>query len=198
MRLDHYLPGYHFCERHQIIIHASPEKIFSNVMHLDLKKSKVILALFKIRGALAVLSPGSKWKGKPFSLRLAVDELIKDHFQLLEEVEKKEIVLGFAGKFWQPSGDIIKFSSAGDFIHFNREGYCKSAWNFYIEEHDGGGYALLTETRILCLGWRAKILFGCYWLTIRFFSGLIRVIMLKMTKEQAEAEKDAPEPARRV
>lgn len=191
MGLDYYLPGYHFSDKHKIIIYAAPEKIYRTVMHLDLKKSKVILALFKIRGAMAVLSPGSKWRFRPLSLKLAVDELIKDHFQLLEEEENKEIVLGFAGKFWRPSGNIVKFSRPADFIKFNREGFCKSAWNFCIKEDGREGYILETETRVLCLGWRAKIMFGCYWLSIKFFSGLIRVTMLKMTKQQAEAENNS-------
>lgn len=112
--------------------------------------------------------------------------MTKGGWLLLEEVENQESVIGFVGKFWQSTGDMIHLSNAADFINFNQTGYAKVALNFYIERNDDGSATLSTETRILCLGGRAKFFFGLYWVIIRPYSGWIRLEMLKIIKEQTE------------
>lgn len=181
MRLDYYLPAYNYCEKHKITIQSSPASVYRSIRAINLKNSKIIRILIKIRGA----SYGRKGMEKPLP-GMSVDDLIKGHFTLLEEVENREIIMGFAGKFWRPAGGLANLSGPEDFLAFKSRGFCKSAWNFYIEENPAGGVNLSTETRVLCPGWRARVMFGCYWLVIRLFSGWIRIIMLKMIKEQAE------------
>lgn len=188
MRLDYYLPEYDFAEKHRIFIHSSPEKVFKAFHNIDMSKSKVIKTLLSLRNIFSRLNPGREPENRT-PRRLTIKELIKDgRFFLLEEVENQEVIIGLTGKFWQPTAEMIQLSSAADFINFNQTGYSKAAWNFYIVQNTGNNVTVSTETRIWCLGWRAKCLFLLYWIVIRPFSGWIRLEMLKMIKERAEGK----------
>jgi len=104
----------------------------------------------------------------------------------LEEIKNQEIILGLVGKFWQPTYGTVLNLRTNDFMNFNQSGYCKVAWNLYMEQNADETITLSTETRILCLGRQAKSSFSKYWTVIIPFSGWIRLEMLKMIKKQAE------------
>ena len=181
-RLNYYLPEYDFAEKHKIVIHSSPEKLFKAIHSVDISESKVIKTLLMLRNIFSRLNPGSKPENQ-IQIRLKIEEL---GFFILEEVKNQEVVIGLGGKFWQPTPDMIKLSNTTDFISFNQTGYSKAAWNFYIERNDDGTVTLSTETRVLCLGEQVKCSFRFYWGVIRPYSGWIRLEILKMIKEQAE------------
>lgn len=61
----------------------------------------------------------------------------------------------------------------------------KIIWNFKFEQLDNKTL-VSTETRILCLTKRSKILFSLYWFFVRPFSGIIRIEMLKLIRRSAE------------
>ncbi len=184
MNLNNALPKYDFAEKHKVVINSSPEKVFNAIINLDMSKSKVINRLLNIRFIFGSLSRNEKSRKEPVP-GLTFKDMNKK-FILVEEVRNQEIVLGLAGKFWQPSSGLVKMSTPEEFINFNQTGYCKVAWNLYIERNNG--VTLSTETRVLCLGWRAKLFFLFYWAIIRPFSGWIRLEMLKMIKEQVSLE----------
>jgi hypothetical protein len=185
MRLNYYLPQYHFVERHSITVNSTPEKVIEAFWQLDMAESKVIKTLLKMRGTYSLL-----FAGKPYTqatLGLSIKDMIdKSGFILLEEVKNKEVIMGFVGMFWQPSGNIARHVKAEDFVSFEQTGYCKTAWNFYIEQEEGDKLRVFTETRVLCYGCSARIPFSLYWAVIRPFSGWIRLEMLKMIKKLAE------------
>jgi len=186
MKLNYYLFKYDFDEKHKIIINSSPEKVFEAIHNLDMSKSIVIKTLFLLRSIYGRLNPCKKPENQ-LSLGLSFEELIKKSgFIPLEEVRDKEIIMGIIGKFWQPAGSIIRNLKSTGFVNFNQSGYCKVAWNIYVEKNSDGTLNLSTETRIFCLGRRAKFLFFLYWMVIRPFSGWTRLEMLRMIKGQAE------------
>ena len=185
-RLNQYLPKYDFVERHSIVIHSSPEKVFKAIHNFDMRKSKVINTLLFLRSIPGRLNSNREPDNQE-PTKLSIDQLTqKKSWILLDKVENQEVVIGFAGKFWQPNGDMIHLSKATDFIRFKQTGYSKAAWNLYIKRNNDDTVTLSTETRILCLGDRAKSSFRFYWAVIRPYSGWIRLEMLKMIKEQAE------------
>lgn len=187
MRLNYWLPEWDFREKHRIEINSSSEKVFQAGRTLDMGESGVIKALLRLRDIYGHLTIWRKQESS--ELRFSIEEIVdKTDFILLEEVRNKEIVLGLVGKFWEPSGGGVRGLTAGDYIGFNETGFCKVAFNFHIEENAYGPVTLSTETRVLCLGWKAKLLFGLYWAVIRLFSGWIRIEMLRMIKRQAEGE----------
>lgn len=188
MRLNYYLPKYDFAEKHNIIIKSSPEKVFKAVYNMDMSKSRVIKTLFRIRAIYGLLNPGKKPENQ-ISLGLSIEELVKKSgFIPLEEVRNQEIVMGLVGKFWQPTFGTVQNFKATDFINYNQTGYCKVAWNLHIKQNTNSTVSLSTETRVFCLGRRAKFSFLLYWMVIRPFSGWTRMEMLRMIKEQAEGK----------
>jgi hypothetical protein len=62
----------------------------------------------------------------------------------------------------------------------------KIIWNFYFKEIHENKTMVSTETRILCLTNKSKLLFSMYWFFIKPFSGLIRLEMLRLIKKKAE------------
>ena len=111
--------------------------------------------------------------------------LRKFKFETLGEIANKELLIGLAGRFWTPWGDLQKID-ASNFRSFDKSGYAKAVWNFSL---DGSGNEthLTTETRIKCLDTDSRRSFGFYWMFIQPFSGLIRMEMLRTIKRKAEA-----------
>ena len=62
----------------------------------------------------------------------------------------------------------------------------KMFWNFYFKEIGENITMVSTETRILCLTKKSKLLFSLYWFFVKPFSGLIRIEMLRLLKKKVE------------
>ena len=170
MLIDEFLPEYDFSEAHVIKIQAVPEKIFRVLNEVDICESVVIRWLFRLRGM-----PTGK---------VTLRELRRLRFETLGKRENRELLLGLAGRFWTPSGNLQKIN-ADNFRKFNEKGFAKAVWNFSIEEKPGGS-RLTTETRIKCADAESRRKFSLYWSFIQPFSGLIRGEMLKLIKRKAE------------
>jgi hypothetical protein len=170
---EKYLPGFHFNEKHSIVISASPEIIASQIETLDASSSWIVRALLAMRGIPKGTSKGIEgWK--------------KMGFILLEQ-QDKEIILGLMGQFWKASGNVQKVE-AEKFVSFSDSEFAKATWNFEIKPYKTNQVVLETETRILCMNENTRKKFGRYWFFIRPFSGLIRMQMLKAIKKKAERE----------
>lgn len=170
MLIDDFLPKYDFVETHDIEIRASKETVFGLMDKVDLCESPIIRALFFLRGL-----PNAK---------LRLSDLKKSKFEILGIEQNKELLLGLAGKFWTPRGEMQEVN-AGNFREFEKQGFAKAVWNFSVDEN-GSETRLTTETRIRCLDDASRQNFGFYWTFIKPFSGLIRREMLKLVKKKAE------------
>ena len=170
MLIDEFLPEYDFVETHSIAIAASAEKVYAAANEVDFSESFIVRWLLRLRGM----------SGESVSLR----NLEYSKFKILGEALNKELLIGLAGKFWTPWGDMQRVD-ASNFREFEKPGYAKAVWNFSL---DGSGNEthLTTETRIRCLDTGSRRSFGFYWMFVQPFSGLIRVEMLKTIKQHAE------------
>lgn len=98
-RLNYFLPKYDFVERHKIVIHSSPARVFEAIHNFDMRKSKVINTLLFLRSIPHRLNFNRKPDNQKLK-KLLIDQLIENGpWILLEEVENQEVVIGFAGKF---------------------------------------------------------------------------------------------------
>lgn len=113
-----------------------------------------------------------------------LEKMEESRFKILGEERNKEMVIGLAGQFWRPTGNLQEIDAA-NFKEFDKPGFAKAAWNFSLDEA-GGETKLGTETRIQCIGDTARSRFGFYWTFIQPFSGWIRMEMLKLVKNKAE------------
>lgn len=170
MLLNKYLPEFDFRERHSTKIFAKPEVIASFVERLDMRQSRIIRFLFRLRGMPSDMTGKAGFE--------------KSRFIELERIENKEVIIGLIGQFWKPNGNLQLFCPE-EFRKFSIDDFLKAVWNFEIIQLQD--YCLLeTETRIQCLGKNAKRRFSRYWFFIRPFSGLIRKEILKSIKRNAE------------
>lgn len=171
MLIDEFLTEYDFEETHSIAIHADALTVYEAAQEADFGESLIVRTLLRLRGMSA----------DALSLR----NLSYSKFRILGEVPAKELLIGLAGRFWTPWGD-LQDVNAENFKAFDKSGYAKAVWNFSLAP-DGKGTRLTTETRIRCLDDGSRRSFGFYWTFVQPFSGLIRMEMLKTIKRKAEA-----------
>ncbi|MFQ6120214.1 MAG: hypothetical protein ACE5KE_10055 [Methanosarcinales archaeon] len=138
---------------------------------IDLTNSWIIKLLFTIRRL-------------PKQAR-NLKEFVNSGFILLEEKENEEMVFGLVSQPWKYNV-VFQKVTPDEFRIFAQKGYVKIVWNFYLSKIDENRTHISTETRIYCTDKKAKLKFSLYWLLISQFSGLIRKIMLKLIKREAE------------
>jgi hypothetical protein len=166
--IDKYLPQYTFNEYHESVVNAPIDRVYGIARNLDLSKSKTIKFLFKIRGLP--------------TKRLNLQHFLKDiGFTNLEEDYPNETLTGFWVRF-----KIAEIPSYEDFIHNSISPWIKVVWNFQFKDVGEDKTKVSTETRVLCVAPITKITFGIYWGIIKPFSGLIRLQMLKIIKNDSE------------
>jgi len=170
MLIDDFLAEYDFEETHSIAIQADAATVYEAAQNANFGESWIVRLLLTLRGMSA----------DGLSLR----NLGYSKFRILGEQPAKELLIGLAGRFWTPWGD-LQDVNAENFKAFDKIGYAKAVWNFSLDP-DGDKTRLTTETRIKCLGDDTKRSFGRYWMFIQPFSGLIRMEMLKTIKRKAE------------
>lgn len=188
--IDKYMPDYHEVERHQTVVCASHGRVYEAVCDLNLTHSPVVRALFALRSVPALFS-GSSSRGD--RLGLTIEALLDQGFILLAEQPRRELLLGLIGKFWTPTGKLLRLNAA-EFTSFQDSGYAKATWNFLVSSRHEGDTLLTTETRVLCTDGVSRRRFSLYWTLIGPFSGLIRKEILRTIKHDAESKALKMEP----
>lgn len=171
MLIDEFLSEYDFEEKHSIAIHADAATVYEAAQSSNFGESWIVRMLLTLRGMS--------------SDALTLRNLSYSKFRILGERPAKELLIGLAGRFWTPWGD-LQDVNADNFKAFDKSGYAKAVWNFSVYA-DGENTRLTTETRIKCLDEGSRRSFGFYWTLVQPFSGLIRMEMLKTIKIKAEA-----------
>lgn len=179
--LNRYLPEYDVDERHDIVIAATPARVFQALKSVDFADSRLVRVLFRLRGLTRLVSAERRGAGRAFRL----ETFLRSGFVLLAEQPDEHVVLGFVGRFWALDGDLVRVGPA-DFTAFHRPGYARAVWGFEIAENGPGRSRLATETRVQVVDAGSRRRFGMYWRLIGPFSGLIRKEMLRVVKGAAE------------
>jgi hypothetical protein len=170
MLIDTLLPHSDFYERHSILVRATPERAFAAIESADLAGSPVVRMLLTLRGMGR--------KPKRTTLRFA------DSFRVAAEDPPLEIVLGLEGPLWSPRCK-PRGADAEAFRRPVPPNTARAAWNFVVEKVDDAHSRVITETRVLCSE-DARRKFALYWFLIRPGSGLIRRMMLRAIRAEAE------------
>jgi hypothetical protein len=172
--LDAFLPTYEFSERHRVAIDASAERIDRAVRTVCLNDIPVARALWAVRRL-----------GRPYgdAARPFVDGAL-EHAVVLDDVPGEGVVLGLPGQFWRLRGGdpATRARSPQEFLAYARPDACKAVLDFRV-----GPALLSTETRVHVPDPASRRTFGRYWVAIRPFSGLIRILFLRASKRRAEA-----------
>ncbi len=167
--IDKYLPEYTFNEYHCITVNSPVGDVYKSAKDFDMSKSKLIKALFYIRGLP--------------TKRMNLQGFISDiGFTKIKERFPTENLIGF----WART-KIEPIASYDNFIDNTISARVKVVWNFQFKKINDNQTKLSTETRILCISPLTKLTFGLYWIIIKPFSGAIRKRMLQIIKVDAES-----------
>ena len=166
--LDEILPHYDFVERHSLRMRGTPERIYDAIRTTDLAAHPIARTLIALRGM-----------GRNRERR--IDDFSTHGFALIGDNPPHELVLGLQGPFWNPACKLHDVDRA-TFDTPLPAGVARAAWNFTI----GADGEVATETRVVCAR-DARAKFRLYWLFVRPFSGLIRILMLRTIRRAVEA-----------
>jgi hypothetical protein len=182
--LHELIPTYEVASRHTIWVAADPACVYEAARSADLGAPWLVRLLMALRAGpvrlLATLlgrpGPRVSAEGRP-SIRPLT-------FTLVAEAPGEEFVLGIMGRFWTPTGGLVK-ASADQMRQHPPAGLAQGFWNFRVEP-SGSGTALSTETRVRCGDSATARRFIRYWRLIRPGSALIRTSVLRHIRIEAE------------
>jgi len=183
MLIEAFAPNPDAVEIHTIEIAAPCEAVYRALWTANLAGSPVIQGLMTLRSLPeAVLHPSRR---RHPAQKVTLQTLIDAGFGQLAEEPGREIVLGLVGRFWRPVGNLVPFRQEY-FQGSVPPGLARAVWNLTVQKTDSGQTLLSTETRIVCGDPRSRWKFRAYWLFVRPFSGLIRILMLRAVRQECE------------
>ena len=170
--LDDFLPVYEFSERHRLAIDAQPRRIDEALRTVSLADIPVARALWWMRRL-------GRRTGSPRKAFVTAFPGV-----VLEDAPGEGIVLGLTGQFWRLRGNLDPPGprTPEDFLAYSRPDVCKAVIDLRV-----GPSSLSTETRVRVADPAARRKFRRYWLVIRPFSGLIRILLLRAARRRALA-----------
>ena len=178
--LDAWLPAFEFSEQHQLEIPAPREQVDRALREVSVDEIPVARALFWLRR----LGRGKSDLRRPFLDQGAI---------VLEDTPGEVVVLGLTGQFWRLRGggrDPVRPRSAEEFRAYDRPDVCKAVIDFRIAELGVARCRLSTETRVHVEDPASRRTFRRYWLVIRPFSGLTRILFLRAVRAHALLDRD--------
>lgn len=173
---DDYLPDPHFSETHHRDIAAEPQQVWEAIRRTDPADSRVTRALYRVRGGLALLRPGSH--------RARASTRPPAGVPLTDEAPRL-LVRGMVGRWWTLVGTTdARVKTPEEFAAFAEPGFARAVFAFLLVEIPGGT-RLLTHTRVRCTDAAARRAMTRHWYLIRPFSGLVRRMMLRQVARRA-------------
>jgi hypothetical protein len=143
--LDAHLPHYHFSEHQDLRVGAPPAVAYQALKEItasDMPLMRVLFALRTLPSRLRRQGPFTDGKGP------LIAEIVRSGFAILHE-EPGAIVLGAAGKFWDPAGKPVPLAGAAEFAAFGRADSARAVLGFAIRPGPAPRTSTVhTETRV--------------------------------------------------
>jgi hypothetical protein len=180
--IDDFLPVYHFYERHEVRIRATPERTASVFKQVTFDEIGVFHALMRLRA----LAAGRCYHGAPMGEKpiLEVMTAPTSGFVILHE-DPREIVLVTAGRPWT-SDKLPHPGNRVEFENYRIPASVRIACNLRIEAAGAGESRFITETRVQATDEEGARLMAPYWRLIYPGSGWIRRAWLNAIRDRAE------------
>jgi hypothetical protein len=175
--LEQYLPRYTFAHRYTTVVQCGDiGRVYAIARDVDLSQSRVIPLLFRLRGL-----PYQHWRARAFCAAM--------HWTELAQTPPSEFLIAY----WRGGAGnrIRRIDHPGQFCSALPGATQKVGFTFRFRQLDARRVEVDTETRVLCIGVRARLAFLCYWMVIKPFSGLVRKEILRLIKREAEAHPGA-------
>jgi hypothetical protein len=174
------MPSYDVAERHHIRVAAPSALTLQAAREIDMRQSRLIRGIFALRGWL--LHSARDEMNRPKGLVALTTSL---GWRLIAEDPGCELVYGAVTQPWK-SNVVFRGLSSEQFTQFREPGYVKISWTLRVDPVSASECVFRTETRVVTTDAESRRLFRGYW--ARFSPGirLIRRIMLRLLRDQAE------------
>jgi hypothetical protein len=187
--LDSFMPVYEVAERHSIRVNAPVDATWRAAMEVRLQDSVIVSAIFRAR---ELVLGAERSAADPRGL---LAQMLALGYRVLHEEPGREVVVGAVTRPWEPN---VTFRGvpAADFRAFEEPHYVKIVWTLRVEPVGPHETICRTETRVATTDGVARARFRWYW--ARFSPGivLIRWMLLRQVKADAERAAIAPAPTR--
>jgi hypothetical protein len=182
--LDRFMPDFDIVERHAIRVDASPDVTYDAASRVDLRESRLVRAIFRGREIMMRSHPPPAGRSRGL-----IADARAMGWGVLAEESGRQIVMGAVVKPWEAD---VTFRSLPPeaFLAFADPGYVKIAWTIRADP-DGPGSVARTETRAVATDPEARTRFRRYWRRVWPGTVLIRYILLRLVKRDAEKASSA-------
>jgi hypothetical protein len=178
--IDQFIPEPEVVEHHQININAPADIVLDTAKQMEVLNSPVIRAVFRLRE----LALGGEPDTRPHPARL-LPQMQSIGWVVLAEIPGREIVLGSVTQPWQ-AAPVFRSIPASEFRDFVEPGYVKIVWTLRADPVTESRSLFHTETRVCTTDAEARDRFRRYWSFVAPGVELIRLVMLRPLKHDAE------------
>jgi hypothetical protein len=172
--IDHWLPKHHVRMRYARTSSVPPERLWAAANELRIDDTANMRRLIGWRLGRHAPAAGTTYR----------DLFRSGIFTLLEEGERYS-VSGVAGRIWAPSGDYARFESGDEYREWSRPGTAKVLVMTEVRAHERGS-EIVSESRVLVQGRRARLLFRGFWAVVAPFGRYIGSEVLTAAVRRAE------------
>jgi hypothetical protein len=184
--IERFMPTADVTELHETVVHAPAEFVFEAAGNADLQSFPLIRAIFRLRELLLGSTPHAKR-----APRGLVAETRALGWGTLAERPGRELVMGAVTRPWE--ADVtFRPIPAEDFAAFDEPGVVKIVWTLEAVPIEPSLTLFRTETRARATDAVARRRFGWYWLLVGGGVAVIRWLMLRVVRREAERRYHAP------
>jgi hypothetical protein len=180
--LDTFMPAYEVAERHWIQIDAPLDATWRAATNVRLQDSSIVSVIFRARELVLGAEASS---ADPRGL---LEETLALGWRVLHEQPGREVVVGAVTRPWEPNVTFRGVPAAG-FRSFDDPNYVKIVWTLRVEPVGETETICRTETRVTTTDEAARRRFRWYW--ARFSPGIVLIRWLLLRQLKADAERAA-------
>ena len=183
--IDEFMPRFHFRERHEAMVAASPERVFAAIKSVSAGEIALFQTFIWIRrfgrsGPESILNAPEH---QPI-----LDVATRTTFLTLLDRSPRELVVGTI-VVAPPRFRRSDTPTPEAFRTLSQPGFAKATMNFRVEPQGSTSSRVVTETRVLATSDDGLRRFTPYWRAIFPGSAILRITWLRAIK--ARAERDA-------
>ena len=185
MLLDGYLPEYDVSECHARVVDADVEMTWAAVRRADLSRIGPVRALLVARAVPGRLRTRTRGEPAPPAPPFTFADMPRVGFALLVE-RPAEIAFGAVTRPWEIGDEQPVAIGPDAFAAFDQPGYAKVAFAIRADPYGPHRTLVLTETRVATTDAHSRRRFTAYWRVAGLVSALIRRLILRRVKAQAD------------
>jgi len=178
--LDRFMPDFDVVEHHGIRVAAPAEVTLDAAGSVDPEKSPLIRCIFKARELAMGARPQTEERGKSI-----IDRVTSLGWKVLAQDPSREIVFGAVTQPWL-ANVVFRPLDPEEFVSFAEPEYVKIAWTLRVHPIGPDQSYFCTETRAKATDAIARRKFRRYWSLVSAGVVMIRWLMLRLTKVEAE------------